>query len=291
MQTHGSLALLLVAIATGTPAGAGAQPLPGDGVWAVRDTYDSARPGSRAISMPGGVQWVRLGTRVAVTRAIVSSRANSNASYEVLVEFRGQRGECGSGVLVVGDAATGAAGDGGGEEPCRLRFEMRQVSATRAASMLGVTRRDRAPVGEQVTGAFRAARAIYRRGQVVEIVLTLANPARAPWVSLSRGAWASWTRRGPFSFRVTRDGVPVEPVHAFGSDEPGGYAPLAPGTTTELRVRLAPWTSVSVPGRYVVECTWEGAFVPSAIDARDASHNAAAGWDRELHGTARFEVR
>jgi hypothetical protein len=280
---------LVVAGLCAAPTLAAAQLLPSDGVYFTSAEFDQPSPGALAAAGRQGSRWFTLGSRVRPSRVVLSSEDNHNTRYALLVESPA-RGACGEGVVRLGTTTLVSDSYGGGGGACTLSFELTPAMATAAARALGVPRQDRRPAGDHVVGTFGATQAVYRRGQPVEIVLTLANPVGAPRTQRHYGGRQRGPRDNQFSFTITRNGRPVEPLLGYDFGGRSTYAPLDPGGQVEIRAPLDRWGNLAARGHYVVQCRYETEFSPDGSHPSE-DHQRGAVWDRVFQGTVTFDVR
>ncbi|HJL19383.1 MAG TPA: hypothetical protein RMH99_27200 [Sandaracinaceae bacterium LLY-WYZ-13_1] len=258
-----------------------------DGVY--RRAGVTARPGSRTTPITHGRRagaHARLGRRIRPRRAVVYATDNTNRRHHVDVRHRPP---CGDGVLRLGADAVISESRGGDSQGCSLGFTLDSVLAARAASVLGVPRQDRRPIGARVRGAFRAPSRV-PAGAPVTIELVLENPSGASAVQHQVGGRNRGPRNNRFDFAVRRDGRPVARADAFDLGGITGFVELAPGERYTVSAELGRWADVTVPGRYVVECAFETDFAPVGIRPFEHAHLGDR-WTRTFRGTVRFEVR
>jgi hypothetical protein len=254
---------------------------PPDGVYLVK--AERARAGADTVKarVGGRSSYVVLGARVTPTRAVLYSVSNGNDRYMFRVT-QTRTPTCADGVLVIGTSIVRSTGVGSDLETCNVAFEIDAPIATTAGAMLKVTRQDRAPVGESVTGSFVAARTAVGAGESAYVVLTLTNPSgAAPVIHKSFGAEAQH-----FSFRVKRNGsaVPLPELH-----ERGGFGTrneLAPGAQEVIRAEIP---GAGSPGHYIVDCTYATELSPLGTDTMSDAQLARV-WDRTFTGQVSFDV-
>jgi hypothetical protein len=237
-----------------------------------------------------GVEWATLGPVVRPKRTVLFSEDNANTRFQLLVEFPSGGHRCVDGAVVLGTSAVSSNGYGSNGRDCSLSFQLDATLATSAARVMRVARQDRRPAGVRVQGTFAPSAAVYRAGQLVEIVLTLQNPVGAPRVLRHQGGRQRGPRDNQFSFRITRDGQPVPEVPGMDFGGLGGAAPFDPGQSAQLRAPLDRWGDVSRPGHYVVECAYETQFSPDGARPYDDADRGAI-WDRSFQGRITFDVR
>ncbi|MCC7534714.1 MAG: hypothetical protein IT379_00795 [Deltaproteobacteria bacterium] len=263
-----------------------------DGVFVLRASHTQSRPGTVEISF-GRLrgQWAQPGRMLRRDKVLLYARNNANTEYALDVRRNVRSAsECGQGLLSLGGRTVASGSYGSGPTECSLFFELDRAFADEAARRWNVRRQDRSPVGERATADFAPSRARYARGEAVEIVVTLRNPADAPAIQWQRGGRQRGPRDNQFSFRIRRDGQPVTPIEAFDFGGLAGFIALPPGGTAEVRTPVAPWGDVSLPGRYEVECTYETVLVPGGVQPwTDDAYGSM--WDRTFTGRVTFEVR
>ena len=286
---RGSRPSLLCLALCATSVAAFAQTTATDGAYTVRAFHDREQPGAIAVTSSRGGSWATLAARIPPTRALLVARDNGNSQFALGVDYA-RTGSCDEGVLRLGANAFAASSWGSSPEVCSFTFELTAPLATLAASVFRVTRQDRHPVAERVTGTFITPHASYRAGDTIEIVLTLLNPPGAPRVLRHAGGRQRGPRDNQFSFRITRDGVAVAPIEGWDFGGISSYTPLDPGDNAGVRATLDRWGDISVPGRYVVECTYETQFSPDGARPYDDAQRGAI-WDRVFLGTVVFHVR
>lgn len=264
-----------------------------DGVFELRGLHRVSRPGMAEVTEgTQRGQWASPGPMIRPDRATLYSERNDNSAYVLDVRRRvPSRRACEGGLLSLDGRLVVTSSYSVEDHACGLFFRIDRAMADLAATRLHLRRQDRSPVGESMVGAFHSDREHYAsRGDDVVIVLTLANPAGAPLVRWQRGGRQRGARDNQWSFRITRDGQTVTPIDAPDFGGPTGFLDLGPGGQTEIRTSLAPWGDVTVPGRYVVECSFETVLMPEGAQPwTDASRGAM--WDRTFTGRASFDVR
>jgi len=270
-----------------------AQPGPRDGVYEVRQSFADARPGAIIATRHGQdvPQWVKLGAKIRPRKLLLYSRDNANQVFSLDV-WSARRGTCGDGALRLGGATHVAEAYGGDGTGCDVTILLSPAIASQVASTFRIPRQDRHPIGERVTGRFAPTKAVYARGEPVQIALTMSNPRdAAPVAWQSGGSWSAG-RDNQFDFRIARDGRRVHRIDPQVFAGGGGFqfVALAPGRTARARAPVARWGDVTQPGHYVVRCTFKTTFTPDAEHVHDDDRRGAV-WERTLAGTVRFEVQ
>jgi len=279
---------LLASVAYVTALGcARTAPPPPDGVYTTTAVYESRHTGAVAATRQEARYWVAVGVPVTASRATLTAEDNANSKYQLFFAYPGSA-PCKQGLAVFGGVALLSESNGSSPGTCDLSFYLDAQQATAAARVLGIPRKDRHPAGERVVGTFAPSQSSYERGQKVEVVLTLENPADAPRVNRRSGGSSRGPRDNQFWFAITRDGREVPKLEA---DDYGGWegkSPLDAGARVTLRAPLASWGDVNVPGKYSVECRYRVDFSPIDVAPED---ELAARWSRDFTGAITFEVR
>ena len=256
-----------------------------------RSTLPVARrtPALVRIESPSGARFVRIGARVSPDEVGLFATDNANSRYQLFVRYPKTR-PCGYTVIRLRERVFASSGFGEDDHGCSASFVLDAAMTGEAARVFAVSRRDRAPVGERITGAFRTSQSTYAAGSTVEITLEITNPSDAPAVVRVEGGHDRGARDNRFAFEVTRDGAPVAPI-----DMPdfGGVSypvPLPPGQTTTLRAPLDAWAALTTPGTYEVRASYETELLPAERD-RVPGAPAPLGWSRTFTGVVRFTIR
>lgn len=280
---------LVVLLALVVPSLALGQPTTRDGFYEVRNLHPAARAGTIPVTRGTRTQHAELGARLTTKTIAIYARDNGNTRFALWARTE-RRPTCPRAVLRAGPDAVVVESWGGDAEACTLDFELDASQAARVAAALHVPREDRHPIGEQLTGTFAASRRVYRRGEPVEIVLTIANPAGAPSVSRQQGGRQRGLRDNQFAFRITRNGTALAPVEAPDFGGISQRLAVAPSTSGQVRTALAPWGDLGRPGRYSVACSYETELSPTGVDPFTDGHRGEV-WDRRFEGTVTFEIR
>jgi hypothetical protein len=262
-----------------------------DGVYRIVSTSDTPMPGGVAVtSRPASSPplWVRA-RRLRGARVVLYAIDNANAQYQLWVRSA-RRADCGRGLLRLGPHAIASNGWGSDDTSCSVSFVIDKRMADLAAACFSIPRQDRHVIGRDLRGAFAPARRVIRRGEDLEVVLSIHNPASAPAVMRFVGGRQRGPRNNRFSFTVERDGHPVTIIDAMDFGGLGGFQEAPPGSTGEVREHLSRWADISAPGHYVVQCRYETELAPGGIDTFDDAHRGKV-WDRVFEGEIRFTVR
>jgi hypothetical protein len=230
------------------------------------------------------------GARIRATELRLYSHQNDNARYSLMVRSA-RVPTCPQALLDLGGELLANESWGHDDDSCDNHFGLTRAQADRAAALLSIAREDRSPIGERVTGTFTPSRRRARRGEPVEVVLTMTNPADAPAVRWQHGGRNRGPRDNQFTLSVERDGRPVTPIEAWDFGGLSALELLAPGASAEVRAPVSAWADVSQPGTYVVRCMYDTSFTQDGGDANRRTFGGAAVWERRFEGTIRFEVR
>jgi hypothetical protein len=256
-----------------------------------RSTPPVARrtPALTAVETPSGARFVRVGAAVSLDEVALFATDNENTRYQLFVRYPKTR-PCGHTVIRLRERMFASSGFGEDDRACSASFVLDAAMTGEAARVFAVSRRDRAPIGERVTGSFRTNQSTYDAGAAIEITLDITNPSNAPAVVRVEGGRDRGARDNRFAFEVTRDGTPVAPVEM---PDFGGISypvPLSPGETTTLRASLGAWASLTTPGTYEVRARYETELLPPDRD-RAPGAPAPLPWSRTFTGILRFTVR
>lgn len=266
-----------------------------DGFYVLASEHPSPVPNAIATSTSSGTRWIVPGARLPSPEVSISAQDNGNTRFALGVQYAHPPGvtsgdQCPRVVVRLGSDAMSSNGWGGDGDSCDTSFIVDAAMATRMANAFHVTRLDRHPIGEHVVGTFRTARATYRVGEPIEIVLTMESPPGSPSVAWNRGGANRGPRDDQFDFTITRDGQQVARIEAHNFGGLSQMDELLAGQRDDARTLLAPWADLSQPGHYEVRCSFETIFSPAGVDPYDTSTGRAEHWDRTFTGTITFDI-
>lgn len=260
-----------------------------DGLYLAGRSHSGPMPGAVRVDAVNYPQialgrFVELGRRIEPSKVLVYARNNDNTRF-VFVAIH--EPPCGCGVLVLGGRVIEGSSSGSDDRGCHTPIELDAADASAAARFFGTVRRDRVPVGEHLVGSF-STRPHFVVGERIEVVLTITNPG--PPLRWRRGGRTRGVRDNQFGFEVRRDGARLPSIDAHDLGGLATFRLLGSGEHAEVVAPLAPWTDLTVPGRYEVTCRYETELI---LPDRDLSGLETRGsvWDRTFVGTTQFEIR
>ncbi len=273
-----------------------------DGLYVLSAELPTASPQSIPVTTSRGTTHLVLGASLATpsltppsTSLALASTNDANTLFLLEVRYPHTQApapdahDCPRAVLRLGAQSLVSNSWGGDAQACSAAFELDPATATRVATLFHVPRQDRHPLGDQVSGVFTTARARYRVGQPIEILLTLSSPADAPAVAWQRGGSNRGPRDDQFDFVITRDGQPVARTEALNFGGLSQMETLPAGGHAEARTPLAPWGDVRRPGHYEVRCSFTTMLAPPGANPYGPTTRGQV-WERTFTGTVSFDV-
>lgn len=260
-----------------------------DGLYAAAFTGRDA-PG--VVHMPYGSQTalVRLGRAIDLpARKELHAIDNANQRYRLWLIYEARARLPDAAVLVVSGAAVALASVGRDSEKTFYELEVERGVADAIALRFAVPRSDRSPIGESVTGRFRALPQVARAGEPIEIELVLENPAAAPAVQVQVGGRQRGPRDNRFELIVHRDGERLAELPGQDFGGPTFFTEIAPGGALTIRERVDRWADVRRPGHYRAECRYTTTLAEVGVDPWSAGNRARV-WDRTFCGELEFDV-
>jgi len=282
MRRIGAFAVLL-ACALSCASAAAQQQARSDGVYAATLV---ARPSARTVEIVFGssVAHARLRERMPAPRSqVLASTDNANRTYAFTVSYRMTRCPPNT-VLIAGGSPAPAPSSSIGHGECRYDFTVDRAAADRIALAFRVARQDRSSIATRVVGRFSTARTAYRRGEPIDVRVTMTNPTGAAAVQREVGC-------NRFTFVIYRDGHRVAELAPAAQACPVGFTPHASGASAEDSVDVRAWGNIDAPGRYRFECRYTTRFALPGAATYGSRDGSARVWDRVFTGSVVVDVR